>query len=110
MELADAGDRSAQTARQQQIERDDGDGEDNPDEAFAQHAQRAAGGDRIAEQGVVVRSARRSYDGAPCSLSAFSVSQKQYIARVSQRQSSASGRVMRVKRKMPGEESRISAA
>ena len=39
-----------------------------------------------------------------------SVGQKQSIASVSQRQSIASGMRMRVKRKMPGEESRISPA
>jgi hypothetical protein len=110
MQLQHAADGPAPTARQQQVERDDRDGEDDADQALGQHAQRAAGGKGVAVQPRVLR-LRASRFAQDDSLGGdSSVSQKQSIASVSQRQTIASGMRMRVKRKMPGEESRISAA
>ena len=55
MQLQHAADGPAPTARQQQVERDDRDGEDDADQALGQHAQRAAGGKGVAVQPRVLR-------------------------------------------------------
>ena len=112
MQFEDAVKRVAQAAREDEVDRDDREREDDADEAFGEDSKRAAGSESVAEQvrNPMVDAPRRTW-GTQCGgTSMVSVCQKASIASVSQRQSIASGSRMRVKRKMPGDESRMSAA
>ena len=95
-------------AREQQVGEDDGDGEDDADEAFGEDVEGAAGGEGVAEEaGSWIRRVAARW-GTRLGL-CFGEPEAER-ARVSQRQTIASGMMMRVKMKMPKLESRMSAA